>query len=288
MTNNVNSSAGSASWGDAAPVLAPDFSDMKTYPNGDVLPSIWVTVPVVDENEDYIGRTCIMKYPSPYDDGYSEDTYGWDALYYGGGYVDEGMSYADAADHDKRIDCFKAAEILYRHSEGRGNVVASMCLGYLYSYNRCEGDFYVDPSTSKTSEGRNRPYPREERAFECFRVGAEADICEACYKLGDQYKNGVGCEPNAAEAFRWYVRASELMESERPVILGSVALRLGTCYEDGFGCELDFARALEWYRKAVEGLEIAVEHGEVWYTKALANARAGVKRCAQEVIPPDA
>ena len=109
------------------------------------------------------------------------------------------------------------------------------------------------------------------------------DYAVCCYKLGDLYKHGTGCEANAAEAFRWYVCASELATRERPVILGSIALRLGGCYEDGFGCTQDFSRALAWYQKAVAGLEAAVEGGEVWYEKALAGARAGVKRCQQEV-----
>ena len=122
-----------------------------------------------------------------------------------------------------------------------------------------------------------------ERAFECLSEAAEADIPEACYKLGDLYKHGTGCESNATEAFRWYVRASELATRERPVILGSIALRLAGCYEEGFGCTLDFSKALEWYKKAAAGLEFAVENGETWYEKALAGARAGVKRCQQEV-----
>ena len=130
-----------------------------------------------------------------------------------------------------------------------------------------------------------KPYPREERAFECFLVAAEAGIPEACYKLGDMYKHGTGCEPDAKEAFRWYVRASELAAREQPVILGSIALRLAGCYEEGFGCEQSFSRALEWYGKAVSGLECAVEAGDTWYEKALAGARAGVKRCKQEVMP---
>ena len=102
--------------------------------------------------------------------------------------------------------------------------------------------------------------------------------------MGDLYKRGVGCEPDVGEAFRWYRRASELMACEHPVILGSVALRLGECFEEAIGCRQDFARALEWYLKAVEGLEIAVDGGESWYEKALAGARAGVKRCRQELV----
>jgi len=134
-----------------------------------------------------------------------------------------------------------------------------------------------------TEEGYKRPYPREERAFECFTKAAEAGICEACYKLGDMYKHGVGCEPDGDEAFRWYVRASELMDHEHPVILGSVALRLGECFEEGIGGPVKFSHALIWYRKAVDCLSVAVDAGEAWYAKALASARAGVERCDQEV-----
>ena len=70
---------------------------------------------------------------------------------------------------------------------------------------------------------------------------------------------------------------------ERPVILGSIALRLAGCYEEGLGCGQSFERALGWYEKAVSGLEFAVDNGEVWYEKALSGARAGAKRCQQEM-----
>ena len=111
---------------------------------------------------------------------------------------------------------------------------------------------------------------------------AEVGICEACYKLGDMYKHGMGCDPDADEAFRWYVRASELAQRERPVVLGSVALRLGECYEEGIGGPIRFGHALAWYSKAVDCLSAAVDAGEAWYARALASARAGVKRCGQE------
>ena len=208
---------------------------------------------------------------------------GEDALYHGGGYYDKGMGYTDPADHDKRVDCFRAAEFFYRISAEHGNAIANLCLGYVYSYNRCEGKYWLDSTGLETEEDRDRPYTREKCAFECFAKAAEAGIPEACYKLGDLYKHGTGCEADAAEAFRWYVRASELAVREQPVILGSIALRLAGCYEEGFGCTHDFERALEWYEKAVSGLEVAVGNGDTWYEKALSGARAGVKRCRQEV-----
>ena len=219
-------------------------------------------------------------YPAP---NVEEDPNGEEALWEGGGYYDEGMSYTDPCDRDKRIRSFQAAEQLYLQAAERGNAVANLCLGYVYSYDRCEGRYWRDPMTSETEEDHRRPYPREERAFECFAKAAEAGIPEACYKLGDMYRHGTGCEPNAAEAFRWYVRASELAVRERPVILGSIALRLAGCYEEGLGCGQSFERALGWYGKAVSGLEFAVDNGEAWYEKALSGARAGAKRCQQEM-----
>ena len=270
------------------PVFEVDFGSTTDYPNGDRLPGIWISEPVFDCEGGFVGRTCVTRYPDLYHQvpypGHDDDD-GNDALYYGGCYYDEGMGCVDPADHDKRIDCFRAAEVLYRHSAGKGNAVASLCLGYVYSYDRCEGRYWHDPMTLVTDEDYDRPYPREERAFECFSAAAQAGIPEACYKLGDLYKHGTGCAPDAAEAFRWYVRASELAVREQPVILGSIALRLAGCYEEGLGCGQSFERALEWYRKAVSGLEFAVDNGEVWYEKALAGARSGVKRCLQEVVP---
>ena len=265
-------------------VFDVDLSAFTAYPNGDVLPSIWVTRSIQDERGVSIGRVRSLLYPNPnYDDADGED-----ALYYGGCYYDEAMSYTDQLYHDQRIDCFRAAELFYRHAAAKGNAVANLCLGYVYSYDRCEGHYWVsntacDAAPNASEAARSHPYPRQRRAFECLLAAAQASIPEACYKLGDMYKHGTGCDAQATEAFRWYVRASELAAHERPVILGSIALRLADCYENGFGCSQDFNRALAWYRKAVTGLEVAVDAGEVWYEKALASARSGEKRCKQEV-----
>lgn len=209
-----------------------------------------------------------------------EDPDGEEARWEGGEYYDEGMSYTDPCDREERIRCFQAAEQLYLQAAERGNAMANLCLGYVYSYDRCEGRYF-----RRTREEIGKHYPREERAFECFKVAAEAGICEACYKLGDMYKHGTGCDADADAAYNWYVRASKLAtsESEAPVVLGSIALRLAGCFEEGFGCEQSFSCALQMYRHAVAALEFAVDNGEVWYAKALAGARAGVKRCQQEV-----
>lgn len=55
--------------------------------------------------------------------------------------------------------------------------------------------------------------------------------------------------------------------------------------QDSKAFKQSFARALGWYNKAVAALEVAVENGDTWYEKALSGARAGEKRCQQEVTP---
>lgn len=45
------------------------------------------------------------------------------ALGLGGMYYEEGMHYTAASERRKRVDCFRAAGILYRHAAGRGNAI---------------------------------------------------------------------------------------------------------------------------------------------------------------------
>lgn len=64
------------------------------------------------------------------------------ALGLGGMYYEEGMHYTAASERQKRVDCFRAAEILYRHAAGRGNAIGWLCLRYVYAYDRCEGRYF--------------------------------------------------------------------------------------------------------------------------------------------------
>ncbi len=254
-----------------APVLEIG-EDGKKYPNGENLPNIWITEPVFDSENNYLGRTYTNYYEA------NNDPDGSLALYYGAEYYNEAMTYTTQKDHKARVECFQAAEILYRHSAGAGNPYACLNLGYIYSYDRCEGWYwgYFEDDTDEA---------RKARAFDYLSQAAKADIAEACYKLGDMYKRGMGCKPDAKRAFECYSRAAELCdeENESPVIFGSTALRLGDCFEVGFGCTQSFADALKWYKQAVTALEIAIRGGESWYSRALTGAKDGVKRCQQEV-----
>ncbi|MBQ3328410.1 MAG: hypothetical protein IJG88_00480 [Eggerthellaceae bacterium] len=127
---------------------------------------------------------------------HEDDPNGEEALWQGGCRYDRAMSITEPAKREDRIREFQAAEQLYLQAAARGNEYASLCLGYIYSYDRCAGRYWREGGGNP-----GEPYPREARAFECFAAAA---------------------------------------------------------------------------------LEVAVDAGEAWYEKALASARAGIKRCEQE------
>lgn len=252
--------------------------DQRWYDTVDPLPGVWITQRAQGCGNECLGRKYVMLYS--WDDPSDPD--GSIALSFGADYYLEAMGYSAAADRQARIECFQAAEILYLHAAAKGNVYAYLNLGYVYSYDRCEGRYFVDRRHSEDASG-DAPYPREQRAFECFEFAAKSGDAEACYKLGDLYKRGVGCEPDAAEALRWYMHAFELKDGMPPHVWGSIALRLGDAYENGIGCEFDLEKALDWYRKAETGLDIGVRSGEAFYGRTLANVRAAMKRIVQEL-----
>ncbi len=213
------------------------YEEFHTYENGDVLPGVWVTEPVYDEDTGrYRGHTYVWPYTG------EGDADGADALYYGGGLYDDGMRFSAPEYAQVRLDCFKTAELLYRHAAGRGNVVAYLCLGYVYYYDRCEGSYWRNLSELNTAEDYMRPYPVKECAFECFGRASEAGLAEGSYKLGDCYKNGIGCEADEQEAFACYERALAQDDGRAFHLSGSIALRLAACVEEGEGCAHDFRR----------------------------------------------
>ena len=272
---------------------------------GPILPLLFITIPVRDA-DGTLGRDRIACYPDYeveeidpvgighaddvdegvpfYNAGTAEDDFchvadvsdpdGHDALQYGGMYYEEGMGYTNSEDRQSRIDCFRAAEILYRHAAGRGHPIGWLCLGYVYAYDRCEGRYYrsyfdnygVVPAKPDT----------DVLAYECFRHAAEAGVAEGCYKLGDMLTEGRGCTADDAEALNMFLKAYRHGRNQSPRIWGSAALRLGHAYANARGCGLDYERALHWYTVACTGLELEVRDGGAAYDGRLWEAEAGI------------
>ena len=244
MTNWNGNGGG---WGGDAPVFDTYFEydwGGRRWP----YPDVWITYQRDMPTATRTGRDCIWHYTPDQDDD------GWEALGYGGDYYDEGMSCVDDDEHEKRVMCFQAAELLYLHAAAKGNPIADLCLGYVYAYDRCEDKYWEKLTGWQTDEDLRTPFDCDGHAYRHFRRAAEAGVGEACYKLGDMFRDGRGCEVDLAQAFEWFSKAYELTKDDRPHLWGSAALRLGAAFEEGEGCDHSFEKAEHWYKIATTGL----------------------------------
>lgn len=232
-----------------------------------------------DSGNSQQGREWVVvgMYPDPL----SKDEGGWEALRLGAWYYHRGMSCRDPREKGTRIECFQAAEILYLHAAHLGNTIALINLGYVYSYDRCEGRYW--PGWEKHDSGDYSGYPADERAYQVLFQACEADFAEAHYKLGDLLSSGKGCGQDYEAAFECYKKAYSLSRLDDAVVSGSCAFRLAKAFEEGRGCEQSFKLALRYYREAQSALERAVASGESYYRKVLGRARSGVIRMKQEI-----
>lgn len=225
-------------------------------------------------------RQIVQEY---YAEFQQEDESGDEALWQGGGLYDEAMGITDPDLIDARLDSFRGAELLYREAASKGNLYASMNLGYVYSYDRCRGLYWPDERTLEVSGARESREQSNARAFKSFKMAADGGLAEACYKLGDCYKNGIGCDIDEHEAYLSYKKAAKFDDDGAAYLTGSIALRLAGCLEEGIGCEHDFKRALKQYEIAEKFLDAAVSSGDDYYNGALRGARDGIVRCKQEI-----
>ncbi|KAJ3100493.1 hypothetical protein HDU97_002174 [Phlyctochytrium planicorne] len=78
--------------------------------------------------------------------------------------------------------------------------------------------------------------PDLERAFRIFEEAEKVGCLKACWKLGDCYREGVGCDVDFVMAFKLYAKAAEGGDHEG-------IKRLAQCYWMGEGCYVDLVEA---------------------------------------------
>ena len=86
-----------------------------------------------------------------------------------------------------------------------------------------------------------------EKARKLFLAEAEADNPLALYDLGRMAADGLGCEADTEEAYRWYEKALAVFhaaEEERP--WKYTEYRIGKMYAAGLGAEQDYLQAADW------------------------------------------
>lgn len=256
----------------SAPVFAVD---RRGGEDAERLPRLWVSEPALDGGA---ARTFVGAYPSGPDRG------GWRALELAEVYFAEALGLAGEDEHRRRIDCYRAAEVLLLHAAARGNVTAHWRLGIIYEGDLCEGEYWQGLLECRALHSADTPC--DERAYRHFSFGALHGHGECCWRLGDLVAAGRGCAADGGRALTLYRRAFDLESGsagEDRASTGNAALRLARAYELGRGCEQSFRRARTWYRLAAIALGAAFDAGQWHFKRERLEARRGVSRMAQEI-----
>ena len=86
-----------------------------------------------------------------------------------------------------------------------------------------------------------------EKARELFLTEAEADNPLALYDLGRMSADGLGCEADVDEAYRWYEKALAVFHgAEEEKAWKYTEYRIGKMYAAGLGTEQDYLQAADW------------------------------------------
>lgn len=256
------------------------------------LPEMAITEAVFDEwSEEYLGREYLDVYPR----GYCMPGESWAgpnlALKYAFLYYNEGLSYDSPEFEEGRLNCFKAAEVLFLHAavvpEWEGSAKAWCMLGRLYYYDRCLGDYWLLDTTKELLE----TYPdvlwlrdRGARAYYSLKKAIALGDPEAIYILGDCYREGLGCTMDTDEAARLYRLSYAKSSAAQCFVKGSSALRVARAFEFGEGEEQNFEVAMRYYQIAYDSLTRALNLGEDIYEEECIWAEKGLERTKQEVL----
>ena len=137
------------------------------------LPRIWVSEPAPDGK----GRTFVASYPCGADRG------GWRALELAEVYFSEALGLPGEEHRRRRVDCYRAAEMLLLHAAARGNIGAHCRLGVIYEGDLCEGAYWDGLADRQALHKADTPC--DERAYLHFSFGAYYGHGECCWRLGD-------------------------------------------------------------------------------------------------------
>lgn len=171
------------------------------------------------------------------------------AMYFMGEYLRQRYGYYFGLDYDEE-------EGFRWHQKGAelGDPLCILNTAYMYEGKEREkiqqsiigkiremaqaGDIFAKNELADIVEG--------EEKFELLKESAEHGLARSMRKLGLMYFWGWGdcVEENSAEAFKWFMRASELGLTDA---IGDV----GNLYKDGNGITQDINKAIEYYKKSI-------------------------------------
>lgn len=256
------------------------------YPSGIELPCVGLsTAEVFDEKGQCIKRESLGQYPGSKKywrmlfadeerikrkdflecseavtdiDVFDPDPFGEIALEWGGRFYDEGMECVDVGDASRRLACFASAEILYLHSRERGNPYASLCLGYVYSYDRCFGryfehwyrtfsEFRMQFALPFDDAGEKDPIPIN------FWFSIRTNEVWRRVSLRDR-ATGRELSPDEVDVWR-KEQAAICYKEAADAGIPEAMYKYGDCLQQGVGVRKDVEEAFRWYRKALRYID---------------------------------
>ena len=106
-----------------------------------------------------------------------------------------------------------------------------------------------------------------EKARELFLTEAEADNPLALYDLGRMSADGLGCEADVDEAYRWYEKALAVFHgAEEEKAWKYTEYRIGKMYAAGLGTEQDYLQAADWLTPSEDENYKYAQYSPVSYT----------------------
>ena len=182
------------------------------------------------------------------------------ALDWGGRFYDEGMECVNSGDATRRVSCFSAAEILYLHSRERGNPFASLCLGYVYGYDRCEGRYFSHWYRPLESTGQTVAETGKcEDLFTSgiFMLGSVfQSLTKETWRTRPLRENGTGRELSLEEVNAWRKEQAAICYKEAADAgIPEAMYKYGDCLQQGIGVQEDAEEAFRWYRKALRYID---------------------------------
>jgi len=202
----------------------------------------------------------------------------------------EDAKMLDDANSAYEREDYATAFRLFQHVAEKGNTVAELALGIMYTDGRGVPQDYVEANKwlrQAAAQGDARAQNNLGYAFD-HGLGVPQDFSEALRwysksadqgeayaqtNIGSMYENGRGVTQSFSEAAKWYRAAADQGNARGQYSLASL-------YNDGNGVRQDYTEMVFWLRKAAEQ-----GHAMAQYYLAAAYARgAGVSKNTAEAI----
>lgn len=130
---------------------------------------------------------------------------------------------------------------------------------------RCLGNFYRYDNITGIGSVPTGDEARLRLALKYYEKGAELYEQNCLYELGDYYLEGLFVDQDKDKAFRLYMEAFDVIDSDvDDDCYSDVCLRLGEGYHHGYGVDIDPQKSLYYLEIAKDECKRRLENGDLY------------------------